>query len=469
MILLNKISHNCQTSNLLWSFLLILPLILLLTLFIPTLVMAEGFIRKGATSEYFEPMLEAFNISVLGEMIFNFYTSMRDEKSVFEYLITAGDNLLAPLLAPLIIICLGSRLAQDMQDDSATDIFAGVYAAAAVVLAIAVYRIVMVELILASNALTKTVYPIGDSFENTMRDLEGAVEFFHGVRKNKDPIALLVDKSLSLYAEYFMAWGSKWGLMILHGLLSYLRSTLFAINYVIGIFFLPFFITKQSSLPRNWLMITSFLLLWGVVEAVMIAVMGKLGVTALMAALDVEEALPIFSESLFYVMVTTVNVLIGVAMLSSVWIVKSYLMSPTAISSVAAVFSLPAVTLALMTANAGYKGSLALTGIARSTIGAKKNSKRTPGGGSYLPTPSDIFRTGGRRGGRPGQSKPSPSNPSSNSGGGATRPSESASTPTLRKPYRMRSIIEHNGQLNKQSLPGNISAISRVGKKHKFK
>ncbi|MBE8182068.1 MAG: hypothetical protein HAW61_00925, partial [Candidatus Portiera sp.] len=52
---------------------------------------------------------------------------------------------------------------------------------------------------------------------------------------------------------------------------------------------------------------------------------------------------------------------------------------------------------------------------------------------------------------------------------GATRPSESASTPTLRKPYRMRSIIEHNGQLNKQSLPGNISAISRVGKKHKFK
>lgn len=461
--------HRVTRPLILSPVLYVLSLLAMVSL-VPNLAMAAEFARKGATPEYFDVMLEAFDISVLGDMLFNFYKSMRDENAVFDYLMAAGDNLLAPLLAPLVIICLSARLAQDMQDVGTKDIFGGLYATAAVVLGIAVYRILMVELTLASNALTQAVYPVGDSFENAMRDLEEVVEFFNGVRKNKDPIALLVDKSLSLYAEYFMAWGSKWGLMVLHGLLSYLRSTLFAINYVMGIFLLPFFIVKRNSLPRNWLKITAFLLLWQVVEAVMIAVMGKLGTSALMAALDVDAALPIFSESLFYVMVTTVNILIGVAMLSSVWIVKSYLLSPAAISSVATAFSIPAISLGYMVSNVGFKGSLAATGIARSTIGARNSgAKRKGGGGSYLPSPGDIFRTKNRQGGRnPDQTTRSKSG-GDNARQTTANPDGSTPSNSLRKPYRMRSIIEHTGKLNKQSLPGNINAISRVGKKHKIK
>ncbi len=439
----------------------ILPLILAPTL---ALAAADDFFRKGAGPEYYQATIDAFNLSVLGDMLFNFYAAMRDEQSVFTYLMAAGDKLLAPLLAPLIVICLGTRLMQDMKDDS-KDIFAGVYATAMVVLIIAIYRTVMSELALASNAMSTAINPIGYGFEDTMREIEGVVEFYNDAKKNKDPIALLVDKSLSVFTEYFAAWGSKWGVMVMYGLLNYLRSTLFAINYVLGIFLLPFFIIKQNSLPKNWVMITAFILLWGVIETVMIAVMGKLGIAALKASVDIDAPLPIFSESLFYIMVTTVNILIGVAMLSSIWIVKSYLLSPSAISSAAAFFVLPAISLAYMTASLGGRGALAATGVLRSTTSGVKSGRGKGGGRSHMPTPADIFGT--RR--SPSQPNPSKGKPGRPKGSGKSSSAEPATKPSLRRQYRMRTILEHNGRLDRANLPANITAISRVGKKHKFK
>ena len=161
-------------------------------------------------------------------------------------------------------------------------------------------------------------------------------------------------------------------------------------------------------------------------------------------------------------------------MLSSVWIVKSYLLSPAAISGAATAFSLPAVTLGYLAANLGARGALAAQGITRATVSSRNSSKGTRGrGGSYLPSPGEIF--GGGRG-RSTSSKPSPTtgggtggSTARSTGRGQDNPLSSPATPSLRKPYRMRSIIEHSGRLDKQSLPSNISAISRVGKKHKIK
>ena len=424
----------------------------------------EGFQRKGSASDYFDNMHDAFDISILGDMLFNFYTGIRDEETAFTYLMTTGDRLLLPVLGPLIIICAGVRLMQEMAEGG-KDIFSVIYATAAVILVLALYRIAIAELTALSNTLARATTPDNYSFRGVMEQVEGVVTDFNETKKNKDPIAVLVDKTVSLYTQYFMAWGTKWGVLIMHGLLNYLRNTLYAINYVLGIFLLPFFIIKQNRLPRNWLMITSFIFLWGIVEAIMVAVMGQLGVGALKAALQIEGALPIFSESLFYVMVSTVNVLIGVAMLSSVWIVKSYLLSPTSISTVAALFTLPAISLARMSAGMGTSGALAATGIARSTVSGAKNPARYKRGGGYGRYGGGLppLPNRGTSGTAKDKATPTGRKPNNNS---------SDSQPDLtkaRRPYKMRSIIEHSGKLDAKSLPKNISAISRVGKKHKVK
>ena len=413
----------------------------------------DSFVPKGAGVEYFENIREAFDLSVLGEMLFNFYNAMLTEDAVFQYLIQVGDSLLAPLLGPLVIVCSGTRLLQEMHQPDG-DIFGVIYATGTVILIITIYRIAMTELTSTANALINAIAPGGYSFKNTMESLEQTVDLFNNTKKNKDPIARLVDKSLSLYTEYFLAWGSKWGVMVLHGLLNYLRSVLFALNYVLGIFLLPFLIIKQSSLPRNWLMITAFIVLWAIVEQIMIAVVGMMGVAALAAALNVESVLPIFSESLFYVMLATVNILIGAAMLSSIWIVKSYLLSPGSISAAAALFSLPAISLGKMAANMANKGTLSAMGMAKASANARGDSRQKPS----LPLPSDIFggrKSGGRKnGGASSQSK-------------KTTPNEAQ--PQMNSGYRMRTILEHRGKLNKEDLPGNVTAVSRVGRKHSIR
>ena len=432
-----------------------------------TFAVDERFQRKGSASDYFDNMHDAFDISILGDMLFNFYTGIRDEETAFTYLMATGDRLLLPILGPLIIICAGVRLMQEM-GEGGKDVFSVIYATAAVILVLALYRTAIAELTALSNTLVRATTPNDYSFRGVMEQVEGVVTDFNETKKNKDPIAILVDKTVSLYTQYFMAWGTKWGVLIMHGLLNYLRNTLYAINYVLGIFLLPFFIIKQNKLPRNWLMITAFIFLWGIVESIMVAVMGQLGVGALKAALQVEGALPIFSESLFYVMVSTINILIGVAMLSSIWIVKSYLLSPTSISTVAALFTLPAISLARMSAGMGASGALAAAGVARSTVSGAKNPMRSKGGGGYgrygggLP-PLSNRGSGGTAQGKTESKSTSAGGPKNNS---ADSPPDLAKA---RRPYKMRSIIEHSGKLEAKSLPKNISAISRVGKKHKVK
>lgn len=420
------------------------------------------FKRKGEDEGYFSDTLEAFDISVLGEMLLNFYYGIKNEATVFAYLMNAGDQLLLPILGPLIIVCSSVRFMQEMNSEN-KDIFVVVYATGTVVLMLTLYRIILSELTAISNALAVVAAPADYSFQKVMQEVEGTVTFFEQSKRNKDPIAVLVDKSVSMYTEYFMAWGSKWGVLVLHALLSYLRNTLYAINYILGIFLLPFFIIKQNSLPRNWIMITSFILLWGIVENIMVSVMGQLGIGALNASLQLDKALPIFSESLFYVMVTTVNLLIGVAMLSSVWIVKSYLMSPTAISTATALFTLPAVSLARMASGMASTGALVTSGMAKAAVSGTRNQKRSTGYGRYkggLPPLYDKSpkKTADKKINKPieglSTKKDSPINPTD-----LTIP---------RRNYKMRTLLEHTGKLDSGVLPANVVSVSRVGKKNKI-
>ena len=425
-------------------------------------LLGNVFQGKGSSDDFFASTLEAFDIAVLGKMLQNFYQSMLQQETVFNYLLETGDALLAPLLAPLVIICSGARLAQDMNNPEA-DIWGGIYATAAVILGLGLYRAVMAELTIATNALSGFTGLLHYDFKNTMQEIENSVVHFNQAKKNTDIIANLIDLSLSVYTEYFLAWGSKWGVMVLHALLNYLRNTLFAINYVLGIFILPFFIIRNSSLPASWVKITAFILLWAIVEVFMIAVMGQLGVAALNSATDFDDTLPIFSESLFYVMVATVNILVGAAMLSSIWIVKSYLLSPGSISAAAALFTLPAVSIAGMSAAMATRGFQASTSLARATLGGRGRHGKGKGGGmpGRIPLPDDIFGSGKKKSPPPSKKKPD----SSSKDGDASR--APADPGRFRRAYRMRSIIEHSGRLNQSSLPGNVTAVSRVGKKHK--
>ena len=128
-------------------------------------------------------------------------------------------------------------------------------------------------------------------------------------------------------------------------------------------------------------------------------------------------------------------------------------------------FTLPAISLAYMAASLGGRGALAATGVLRSTTSGAK-SGRGQGAGRYrMPTPSDIFGT--RR--SPSEPNPNKRKPGRPKGSGKAGSTEPATAPSLQRGNRMRTLLNHRGPLDKTNLPTNVTAIARVGKKHKFK
>lgn len=390
---------------------------------------------------------QAFNVVELGRMLLRFYLGLRDNTTLFNYLMQLADTLLLPLLVPMLIICAGARLTQEIYNPSsdAQAVLNVLYITGAVVLILVLYRTALYEVTVVTNALVAAVMPHDYGFEGVMRRVEAVMDEFLAKQHSNNILGRLLDGTLSLYTQYVLAWTSKWGVMVLHGLLSYVRKLLYVLNYVLGMFLLPLLILRQNNLPKNWFIITLFILLWGIMEAILVAAVGELGVSALRAALQTDETLPAFSRSLFFVMITTVNILIGLALLGSIWIVKSYFLSPGSIAAMTTALALPAAAMARMTAAAALSGGRLAYASAR------------PGGSmsARLPIP-------GRGGGGPGKGThklPKVSKPA-----GAKSTSDRA-----RKLPKLRTIIEHEGALNRQALPTNVLNAARVGRRQKVR
>lgn len=408
---------------------------------------------------------EGFNIPMLGIMMLNFYRALRDNEIIFTYLMKIGDLLLVPVLMPLIVVCTGARLMQELhQVDTHQDLLGIFYSVGAVVLILVLYRYLMYELLVVTDALATAVVPNGYSFEAVMERVENTLVDFDKKEKSNDVVAQFVNRTLSLYTQYVLAWTSKWGVLILHGLLSYLRKFLFAINYVLGIFLLPFIIIRNNGLPRNWFLITALISIWTVVEAIMVAAIGELGIAALYAAMNVNGKLSALGESLFFIMITTVNVLIGVALLSSIWIVKTYFISPAAISTLVTAFSMPAVAMAGMMGRAAAKTGQSAFSYAAAGAAARsfpRPSNRVPPPGERKPS--------GSAGESSTSAKKTENAPSSQPNKTTTGP-KAAKPPIARtqKGPKRRAVIEYKGALPAKTLPGNVMTIARVGKTKKL-
>ena len=416
-------------------------------------VRAEVYEQDGitGTQERQGSFTDAFNVYRLGIMMRNFFYTLKDSEVFFDYLVQIGDMLLMPVLAPLIIICTGARVMQELHNLGGNqDILSIFYSVGAVILILSLYRYLMYELVVVTNSLARATVPQGYSFEGIMTRVEETVTDFHKQEKHKNVAASFINRTISLYTQYVVAWTSKWGVMILYSLLSYLRKFLFVVNYTLGIFLLPFLIVRNNSLPRNWLMITALLSLWIVVESVMVAAVGSLGVAALYAAMDVSGTLPVISESLFYIMVATVNILIGISLLTSIWIVKSYFLSPSSISTVMTLFSVPALAMA------GMMGKL-VAGTGQRTlsyIAAGAPVRHLPRAPRRFPPQPNI------------PPRPSPRSPTK-----TPKREDNKEKPDMtrtQKGPKRRAVIEYKGALPAKSLPQNITTIARVGKKKKL-
>lgn len=428
----------------------------LLLLFVAMPTWAEVYQQEGTRApaeeaETKEGFFAAFNVYRLGSMMRAFYLTLKDNEVFFHYLIDVGDLLLVPLLLPLIVICSGARLMEELhRPDGSQDMIAVLYSVGAVVLILSLYRYLMQELVGVTNALAAATAPRGFSFENVMAEIEGTVEEFDGKEKSGNMVANFINQTISLYTHYVLAWTSKWGVMIFYSLLSYLRKFLFAINYLLGIFLLPFLIVRNSSLTKNWFIITALLSLWVVVEAVMIAAVGSLGIAALRAAINIDGALPVISESLFYIMIATVNILVGMSILASIWIVKSYFLSPSSIATAMTLFSLPGVAMATMmnrmVVNATQR---TLTSVAAGAPVRRlpRSPSRFPPPPAPAPTPSKSPRAPSRRAPPKAKEKPAMARP--------------------QKGPKRRAVIEYQGALPGKSLPDNVLNIARVGRKRK--
>ena len=397
------------------------------------------------TDEVKEGFFAAFNVYRLGTMMRAFYFTLKDNEVFFHYLIDIGDMLLVPLLLPLMVICTGARVMEELHSsDGSQDMVTVFYTVGAVVLILSLYRYLMQELVVLTNALAAATAPRGFSFETIMAEIEGTVEEFDKREKNSNMVASFINQTISLYTHYVLAWTSKWGVMIFYSLLSYLRKFLFAINYLLGIFLLPFLIVRRSSLAKNWFLITALLCLWVVVEAVMIAAVGSLGIAALHAAINIDGVLPVISESLFYIMIATVNILVGVSILTSIWIVKSYFLSPSAISTAMTLFSLPGVAMATMM----NRMVVSATQRTLSSVVAGAPVRRMPRSpGRFPPLPPSSPKTPTRR--------------------PPAKPKEKPAMARPQKGPKRRAVIEYQGALPGKSLPGNVLNIARIGRKRK--
>ena len=437
--------------------------VLLFSFILAPSVYADVYEEGGAIDFHDTSLKDGFNIEMLGQMMFNFYRALRDNESIFLYLMKIGDMLLVPILMPLIVICTGSRLMQELHHaEGKQDLLSVFYSVGAVVLILVLYRYLMSQLVMVTNTLAAATVPQGYSFESVMGRIEDTLVDFDKKEKSNNVIAQLINKTLSLYTQYVLAWTSKWGVMILHGLLSYLRKFLFAINYVLGIFILPFIIIRNNSLPRNWFLLTAVILIWTVVEAVMIAAIGELGVTALNAAMAVEGKLSALAESLFFIMITTVNVLIGIALLSSIWIVKTYFMSPSSISTIVAAFSMPAVAMAGMMGKAAAKtghsaASYAVAGIASRSLPRLPMKFPPPRKDGPVPSSGESAKT-------PPKTAKGIKSPITSS------PRSAAKPPMVRtqKGPKRRALVEYRGALPAKALPENVVSVSRVGRRKKL-
>ena len=391
----------------------------------------------------------AFNAVELGQMLLRFYLGLRDNTVIFNHLTQLADALLLPLLTPMLIICAGARLTQEIYNPSsdAHAVLNVLYITGAVVLLLSLYRIVLYEVTIVTNALVAAAMPADYGFEGVMRRVEGVMEEFLAQERSANIVGRLLDNTLALYTQYVLAWTSKWGVMVMHGLLSYARKLLYVINYVLGMFLLPLLILSKNNLPRNWFIITLFIFLWGIMEAVLVAAVGELGISALRAALQTDATLPAFSRSLFFIMITTVNILIGLALLGSIWIVKSYFLSPGSIAAMTTALALPAAAMARMTATAALSGGRLAYASARSGGLVQARLPRLPG-------------RQGEGGGRQGLPK-TPKLPSPE----GAKPASSRP----RKLPKLRTIIEHEGALNRQALPSNVLNTARVGRRRKLR
>lgn len=419
---------------------------LLLLLFVSPVwadVYQQGELLSTEGDKAKEGFFAAFNVYRLGSMMRAFYFTLKDNEVFFHYLIDIGDMLLVPLLLPLIVICTGARVMEELHSsDGSQDMVSVFYTVGAVVLILSLYRYLMQELVVITNALAAATAPQGFSFEAVMAEIETTVEEFDKREKTSNMVASFINQTVSLYTHYVLAWTSKWGVMIFYSLLSYLRKFLFAINYLLGIFLLPFLIVRNSSLTKNWFIITALLSLWVVVEAVMIAAIGSLGIAALRAAINIDGVLPVISESLFYIMIATVNILVGMSILTSIWIVKSYFLSPSSISTAMTLFSLPGVAMATMM----NRMVVSATQRTLSSIAAGAPVRRLPRSPARFPP------------------MPSPSAPRRRP---PAKPKEKPAMARPQKGPKRRAVIEYQGALPGKALPDNVLNIARIGRKRK--
>ena len=418
-------------------------------------------IANNAQDEKLETFVKSFDKLSLGQMLLRFYLGLRDNTTVFEHLMQKADILLGPLLGPMIIICAGSRLFQEIQAPSsdARAVLNIFYVTGLVVLLLVLYRFLLHQVTLFSNSVIYAVLPNGYTFEGVMRQVESVTEEFESKKSGTNIIWRLADRTVSLYTQYVLAWTSKWGVMVLHGLLNYARNLLYVLNYVLGMFLLPLLILKNSSLPKNWFMITTFIFLWAMTEGVMVAAIGDLGISALRFAIGTDERLPAFAVSVFYVMITTVNILIGLSLLASIWIVKTYLMSPGSIASMATALALPAATMTRMMTTA------ATGGVRVASPSVPLPSGRLPGetgASKKRELPQSSSKSGGKSGGsKAGDKKPKTGQEKSEKGGSATGGRS-------REPPMLTTVIKHRGKLDRKAMPDNVYSTARVAREKKI-